>query len=327
MEISVLMSVYNGEKYLKEAIESILQQTFTDYEFLVMDDGSNDGSREILEAYSLKDTRIKVFSQNNAGLAESLNTLISYAKGKYLARMDADDMSRPQRFAKQVEYLENHKDIGVLATALYEIAPNTLPFAIRLLPEDSNEISDQLSKGINPIGHGSVMIRRKVLNQLGLVPYRTRISQDLDLWVRLCEITKIGIVNIPLYELRRTGDSVTKQSTPISSQVINAIIENKLAAKDEIAKINNDIKTTLDREVHKDIRSCVDDYLNGKGFFRSKQYTKAIIHFIQALRCPGTRKKALMFISLCVMGNLGWILHLKFNPNAYSGFQNLTKSD
>ena len=92
MKLSVLMSVYNGEKYLVEAIESILAQTFREFEFLIMDDGSKDGSREILESFVARDNRIRVFAQENAGLAESLNRLIGFSRGEYLARMDADDI-------------------------------------------------------------------------------------------------------------------------------------------------------------------------------------------------------------------------------------------
>jgi glycosyltransferase involved in cell wall biosynthesis len=318
MKVSVLMSVYNGEKYLGQAIESILQQTFTDYEFLILDDGSSDDSGKIIESYRRKDKRIKAFSQENVGLAESLNTLLKHSKAEYLARMDADDVSRPQRFTKQVEYLDKHEEVGVLATARFEIAPNSLPFEMRLLPTDGNEIINQLKKGINPIAHGSVMMRKQVLARLDGRPYRTRLAQDLDLWIRLSEITRISVINIPLYELRRSSNIISLRLAAISPEVHKILLRSGEIEKGELDTLNFNIKSLLDKS-QKYRGDGVDAYLNGKGFFRCQQYGKGIEHFIKALRYSGRRSKALVFIGLCIMGKLGWILHLKINRNAYSG--------
>ncbi|HIP11775.1 MAG TPA: glycosyltransferase family 2 protein, partial [Arcobacter sp.] len=100
--VSVLLSVYNGEKYLDEAIESILNQTYQDFEFIIINDGSTDKSLEIIEKYKKEDNRIVVISRENKGLIYSLNEGISQAKGKYIARMDADDISLATRFEEQV---------------------------------------------------------------------------------------------------------------------------------------------------------------------------------------------------------------------------------
>jgi glycosyltransferase involved in cell wall biosynthesis len=113
--ISVVMSVYNGEKYLRQAIESILQQTYTDFEFIIIDDGSTDSSREIIQSYDDKRIRL-VINEQNIGLTKSLNKGIRLAKGEFIARMDADDISLPQRFEKQVAYLDSHPEVGVLGT-------------------------------------------------------------------------------------------------------------------------------------------------------------------------------------------------------------------
>jgi len=113
-KVSVIMSVYNGEKFLSQAIESILSQTFIDFEFIIINDGSHDGSLDIIRSYH--DQRMKLISRENRGLISSLNEAISLANGQYLARMDADDVSLPERLARQVSFLDNHSEIAVCGT-------------------------------------------------------------------------------------------------------------------------------------------------------------------------------------------------------------------
>jgi len=114
-EVTVLMSVYNGEKYLREAIDSILNQTFTDFEFLIVNDGSTDRTAEILRSYD--DPRIIIINnEKNIGLTKSLNIGLRMAKGEYIARMDADDVSMPERLQKQIELLNQKKNTGLVGT-------------------------------------------------------------------------------------------------------------------------------------------------------------------------------------------------------------------
>ena len=116
-KISVVMAVYNGERHLREAIDSILNQTFADFEFVIIDDASTDRSGRILQEYAGKDKRIVIIgNETNMGLSKSLNKGIRLTKGEYIARMDADDISFPDRFEKQVKFLDDHNDIGILGT-------------------------------------------------------------------------------------------------------------------------------------------------------------------------------------------------------------------
>ena len=114
-KISVVMAVYNGEKYLREAIDSILNQTFKDFEFIIVNDGSTDRTREILESFI--DPRIVLIHQEHMGLTKSLNRGIALAKGKYIARQDADDISMAERLEKQFNFLESHENVALLGTA------------------------------------------------------------------------------------------------------------------------------------------------------------------------------------------------------------------
>ena len=113
--VSVVMPVYNGEKYLRESIDSILNQTYTDYEFIIVNDGSNDKTEEIILSYN--DNRIRyIKNEKNLQIVKSLNRGIELAKGRYIARMDADDISLPRRFEKQITFMENNLEIGVCGT-------------------------------------------------------------------------------------------------------------------------------------------------------------------------------------------------------------------
>ena len=120
--VSVIMSVYNGEKYLVQAIDSILNQTYQNFEFIIIDDCSTDNSSHILQEYAQKDSRIKIIKKEKnigiKGFIKNLNLGISIAKGKYIARMDADDISLPERFQKQVDFLENNPEITLVGAQL-----------------------------------------------------------------------------------------------------------------------------------------------------------------------------------------------------------------
>lgn len=188
--ISVLMSVFNSEKYLKEAIESILNQTFTNFEFLIINDGSNDDSRNIILSFS--DPRIVLIdNENNIGLTRSLNKGIESARGKYIARMDADDISMPTRLEKQVNFLNENLQIGLLGT-WFEYFPGG---PVIKPPCKHEEIYAQLFKN-NPVAHPSVMLRRSVLiENKCLYNNKFKKAQDYELWSRLIEKTRVA--NLP----------------------------------------------------------------------------------------------------------------------------------
>ncbi len=178
--VSVLMAVYDGERYLRQAVESILRQTFSDFEFLAVDDGSTDGTADILRSY--RDPRFRLFrNPRNLGLAACLNRGIDEARGRYIARMDADDISLPERLARQVVFLDEHPEIGACG-AWYRVFGER-DQEIRL-PTDADEIKCRLFF-YNVLAHPAVVLRTEAFREAGLrydVSYGT--SQDYDLWVR-----------------------------------------------------------------------------------------------------------------------------------------------
>jgi glycosyltransferase involved in cell wall biosynthesis len=191
--VTVLMSVYNGEKYLAEAIESILSQTFMDFEFLIINDGSTDASRDIILSYD--DPRIAlVDNDKNIGLTLSLNKGISLSKGKYIARMDADDISLPERLERQVEFMEANEDLAACGGWAYVIdGHGTLLYEARM-EVDRDRILFDIFFG-NQFVHGTIIFRKTILKSF-LYNENIKYAQDYDLWFRLLASEKV-LVNIP----------------------------------------------------------------------------------------------------------------------------------
>src|SRR4030067_740036 len=155
-KVTVLMPVYNGEKYLKEAIDSVLAQTLKDFEFLIINDCSTDKTQEILESY--RDTRIRLFRQSNKGLTRSLNKGIQLSRGEYVARMDADDIALPERLEKQVTFFEKRPEIGVVGSFHSEVSASLHKSIVKKFPSDDSTIRKMLIKE-NPFSHPTVMMR------------------------------------------------------------------------------------------------------------------------------------------------------------------------
>ncbi len=209
-KVTVLMSVYNGEEYLKEAVESILKQTFRDFEFIIIDDGSTDTSGAIVAHYQQMDDRIHVYSQENKGLIASLNRGCQLAKGKYIARMDADDVSLPERLARQVNYLETHPNIGVLGTWVKTIDEKGRALQEWRLPTSPKVMGWSLLFGCC-VAHPSVMMRRDIIRQVGFYRPEALYVEDYDLWARANNITQIANIPEILFKYRFWEGSIRSQ--------------------------------------------------------------------------------------------------------------------
>ncbi len=209
MKLSVIMSVYNGERYLASAIDSIIAQTFREFEFLIVDDGSTDGTAQLLSAYAQKDSRIKVVThRENLGLTASLNELLQEVQGEYLARMDADDISLPERFARQVAWLDSHPECGVLGTSYWLINPAGHRRLVCRFENDHDFLCWYLCFQ-NPLAHPSVMGRTALFRSVGGYRSAYRYGQDFDLWWRLSRVARLGCLPEPLLELRQHPSCVS----------------------------------------------------------------------------------------------------------------------
>ncbi|WP_448560767.1 glycosyltransferase family 2 protein [Trichothermofontia sp.] len=189
--VSVAMSVYNAEPYLATAIESILNQTFQDFEFIIIDDGSTDHSLRTLQKYAAKDNRIRLTSRENRGIPQTRNEILAQSQGEFIAVMDADDIALPDRFEKQVNFLRNHDQCVWVGGAFSLIdEKNRLITTIRMA-EDNETIQHILKEGHTSFLHPTAMIRKSAMCQVGGYDVRFATGSDLDLWLKLSEIGEI----------------------------------------------------------------------------------------------------------------------------------------
>jgi glycosyltransferase involved in cell wall biosynthesis len=206
--ISVVMSVYNGRKYLCESIDSILNQTWNKFEFIIINDGSNDNTLDMLLEYQTKDGRILIVNQSNLGLTRSLNRGLNLAASGYIARQDADDISLPERLEKQFRFLEEHPQIAVLGSLGDFFNADGVLRATKVPMYSRDGIKRHLASK-NLFMHGSAMMRKSHLAKVGFYREFFRHSQDYDLWLRLSQDFDIAVLPEYLYRYRVTPEAIS----------------------------------------------------------------------------------------------------------------------
>ncbi len=261
-KVSVVMPVYNNEKYLRIAIASILNQTFKDFEFIVINDGSTDGTREILESYN--DSRIVLIHQENIGLTKSLNKGIALAKGEYIARQDADDISMPERLEKQIEFLESHNNLALIGTAVKIIDGRGAYIHTRKYPCDYSSIQ-KIIKQDNLFCHGSVIFKRQSFFEVGGYREIFFTTQDYDLWLRFVENFEAANLSTPLYIRRLSVHSFTYKKIAVQRRM--GIFARRLAFARE--------KGISEKALTKDLQQFLETPLSSfekKAIFRRYNY-------------------------------------------------------
>jgi glycosyltransferase involved in cell wall biosynthesis len=210
--VSVLMPVYNAERYVTEAVESILAQTFRDFEFLIIDDGSTDRSLSILKRYAERDPRIYLVSRPNRGLVPTLNELIAMARGEFVARIDADDVALPERFERQIAFLRGHPEVVCVGGAVLEIDPAGHELAgVHRHPSHDAGIQEDLLRGCTAIWHPTATMRREAVASVGGYREEMKHCEDLDLWLRLGEIGRLANLEEVVLRYRVHPDSKTER--------------------------------------------------------------------------------------------------------------------
>lgn len=208
--VSVLMPVYHAEAYLKQAIESILNQTYQNLELLALYEDSKDGTWEILSEYARKDGRLKVLVLGCHGIAAALNLGLEMAKGKYIARMDADDIALPNRFAVQVAYMEMHPDLGVCAAQMRCFQDGGRPIRSHM---PTAVDAEELKAGMLfqcMIGHPTVMFRKSIMIRENWNYRSDVLCEDFDLWSRMIETVPFAVVPEILLNYRYNANSLSK---------------------------------------------------------------------------------------------------------------------
>ena len=282
-KVSVVMAVYNERPYLGTAVQSILDQTFEDFEFLIVNDGSTDGSKKVLEEFGQSDDRIRLVHQENQGLIASLNRGLGMARGKYVARMDGDDISHPERFGRQVQFLNDSPEVGIVGTQANKIDAkgNLRVDWKRSLPTDPDVVIWRLLFNVC-FCHPTVMMRRSVLEDLGGYAEWAVGAEDYELFTRAVLNTRL--VNLPetLLEHRRHENSVSvknreeytqkciQAATPLHRAILGTSVDERITGflvLMERKTLGTAVEETGVRDytrVHKYLRSlyekCADRY-------------------------------------------------------------------
>jgi glycosyltransferase involved in cell wall biosynthesis len=204
--VSVVMSVCNAEAYVADAVASILRQTFRDFEFIIVNDGSTDRTAEILAGF--RDPRITVISQNNQGLTASLNRALRIARGTYIARMDADDISLPERLERQVQFLEENPAVGLMSCHFCIIDADGKHRSLCRPPAHNAELQQELLIG-NQFCHGAAVFRVECIKTVGAYREFFKFAQDYDLWLRIAEKYQCANLAVPLYQWRDERHSLS----------------------------------------------------------------------------------------------------------------------
>lgn len=197
--ISVLMPVFNADRYVAEAVESILAQTLGDFEFIVIDDGSTDRSPDILSQFAGRDRRIRLLSQANRGHSVAMNMGLGLCRGEFIARMDADDISLPKRFERQMSFLRQHDECVLVGCGLLRIDADGDALCEEILPESHEQIEARLLAGQGAICHPATMIRRSAMVAVGGYREAFHGAEDHDLWLRLGEVGRLANLSEVLF--------------------------------------------------------------------------------------------------------------------------------
>jgi len=225
--VSVVMSVFNGQRYLRESIESILSQSYSNFEFLIVDDGSEDVSLDIIKEYQENDNRVVIIKQENIGLTKSLNRGVENSRGLFVARQDADDLSMKDRLDLQLRYLDS-EGVDIVGSDYIVIDDHGFELSRRIQCNKKN-IWLYFILG-NQLAHGSVMFNKEVLLRMGGYDEKLCCSQDYDLWMRALALNKysIGVVEGFLYMYRSHARNISHTKKSQQKKIANSIRLNFL---------------------------------------------------------------------------------------------------
>lgn len=212
LPISVLLPVFNADEYLKEAVESILSQSFSNFELLIIDDGSTDNSMDIASAF--EDKRIRLFRRKHQGLIGTLNFGLEKAEGDWIARMDADDIALPDRLKLQQKYVSCNKDVVAVGGAAHLIGAKGIKTGRTVTPPNNHKalLRNSIYPGRSPsLIHPTVMMKTEIVRQIGGYRKEFPVSEDTDVWLRLSRVGRLHSISEPVLLLRKHNENVSHQ--------------------------------------------------------------------------------------------------------------------
>ena len=274
-KVSVVMPAYNAEKYIGESIKSILNQTFIDFEFIIINDGSRDRTKEIILSYS--DDRI-VYLENeiNSGIVVTLNKGLEYATGEYIARMDADDIAVAERLEKQIEFMEENKDVGVLGTGICIFGEDVQEQA-RVFTTNPEQLKAELIFN-SCIAHPTVMMRSNILKNNGLsydLEYAG--AEDYNLWWKIAKVSRIATIPDLLVKYRIHSSQITKKKDEKYYKMMEKLMEERFS---DIGFKSSDIEKKVF------MKYCLGEYET----FSQKEVEELVDCLVHLLRCNKSNK-------------------------------------
>ena len=208
--ITVFTPNYNGSKYISETIESVIKQSYTNFEYIIIDDHSTDNSWQIIQKYAKKDQRIKTFrNTRNLQIVKNRNCGFQHSspEAKYFAIIDSDDVALPDKLKIQVNFLQNNPDYGLVGSNIIIINKNSQVIGFRKYPSTDNDIRKSILR-FNPIAQSSVILRKDVIDEIGMYDETWRVCQDYDYWLRVGISWKFANINKPLIKYRLSSTQV-----------------------------------------------------------------------------------------------------------------------
>lgn len=229
--VTLVMPTMNCVDFLSDTIDSVLCQTLNDFEFIIVDDNSTDGTRELLKKYAEKDARIIIEDGDQKGIGGALNKGCLLSKAEYIARIDADDICMPERLEKEVEYLNNHPDVVLVAADYYVMNEEGKCEGRNYSCTSNRVIKKMLRRNLNPLAHPTCMFRKNVYLKTKGYPL-TPTHEDLILWKSMIQYGKIGVINKPLIRYRMMGSTLSKKFRGNPYEAILKSFVNKIICEE-----------------------------------------------------------------------------------------------
>jgi glycosyltransferase involved in cell wall biosynthesis len=293
--ISVILPIFNAQRYLSAAVDSILTQTFEDFELLLFDDGSEDQSLEIAKEATARDSRVILMHGDHRGYVSWLNTGLEMAKGELIARMDADDISLPERFARQVQFLDSQRECSVVGTHATRIDPDGSPIDSWKMPERHEQIDQQHINGRpGALIHPSVMMRNSALVQIGGYRVAFEPAEDYDLFLRLAEVGRLANLPEPLLKYRLHDRCVTFVRAQAQGQHSRKALEEAFARR----RLDGPLPPPLDIYVTPSTEELIWDW--ARSAFAARNFCTARKQALRLLRrCPSEFRRWVLFGAAC----------------------------
>jgi glycosyltransferase involved in cell wall biosynthesis len=270
-EISVLMSCYNAERWLSDAIESILAQTYRNFEFILVDDGSKDDTLSIIRQYEQSDGRIKVIAKPNTGLPDSLNVGISQASGRWIARLDADDTCEPTRLAEQLDLVHIHSDVVLVGTGFAEIDENGRLLKVHSYPSQDQVLRENLRSLKKFFHHSSALYSTEIARELGGYRPRIHLAEDWDLWLRLSTRGKLACLPQPMLRVRKHSNQISLDGSGSGRRQLTDCL---LATISYFLRENNcsdPVSLSSNDADWQEFRQWVEEQMDLNGLFRRRE--------------------------------------------------------